>query len=138
MNLKPGYEDSFKLHRPGKDCAQSPCPTCGHTATYEKPVTSVARHKNSARFHALLAEAGRMHDKKQADYGRTDDPFANVRASEEWGIPGWVGAMVRLNDKVRRLQALAQNGRLSNESASDSFMDIAVYALIAHVLYEQE
>lgn len=97
-----------------------------------------ARHPNSARFHALLAEAGTTHDLKQGDYGKDDDPFANVRASEEWGIPGWVGAMVRLTDKVRRLQTLAGKGSLANESAYDSFVDIAVYALIAYVLYEQE
>lgn len=96
------------------------------------------RHPNSARFHELLAEAGSLHDRKQADYGAGDDPFANVRASEEWGIPGWVGAMVRLNDKVRRLQSLAQKGSLANESAYDSFVDISVYALIAYVLYEEE
>ena len=97
-----------------------------------------ARHPNSARFHALLAEAAALHDRKQADYGAGDDPFANVRASEDWGIPGWVGAMVRLSDKVRRLQSLAGKGHLVNEAAVDSFMDIAVYALIARVLYEQE
>ncbi|MCC6743441.1 MAG: DUF1599 domain-containing protein [Acidobacteria bacterium] len=96
------------------------------------------RHPNSARFHELLAEAGLLHDRKQADYGAGSDPFANVRASTEWGIPAWVGAMVRLSDKVRRLQSLATKGHLVNEAALDSFMDIAVYALIAHVLYEQE
>ena len=46
--------------------------------------------------------------------------------------------MVRLNDKVRRLQSLATKGTLNNEAAIDSFMDIAVYALIARILYEQE
>lgn len=96
------------------------------------------RHPNSERFHQLLVEMGELHDRKQEDYGRGDDPFANVRASEEWGIPGWVGAMIRLNDKVRRLQALRTKGSLANEAAVDSFMDIAVYALIALVLYEQE
>jgi hypothetical protein len=96
------------------------------------------RHPNSQRFHELLVEAGELHDRKQEDYGVGSDPFANVRASEEWGIPGWVGAMVRLNDKVRRLQSLARKGSLANEAAVDSFMDIAVYALIARVLYEQE
>lgn len=100
-------------------------------------VRNFAKHPNSARFHELLAQAGQMHDTKQADYGKDDDPFANVRASEEWGIPGWVGAMIRLNDKVRRLQALATRGSLANEAAVDSFMDIAVYAIIACVLYEQ-
>lgn len=89
------------------------------------------------RFHALLAEIAELHDKKQEDYGRTTDPFANVRASEEWGIPAWVGALIRLNDKVRRLQKLSQSGSLANESAEDSMRDIAVYALIALVLYRE-
>lgn len=79
-----------------------------------------------------------MHDRKQADYGRGDDPFANVRASEEWGIKGWVGAMVRAQDKVRRLQTFAQRGSLVNEPVRDSLLDLAVYALIALVLYEEE
>ena len=96
------------------------------------------RHPNSQRFHDLLAEAGALHDVKQADYGKGDDPFANVRSSEDWGMPGWVGAMVRLNDKVKRLQKLGRTGGLMNESAIDSFMDIAVYALIARVLYEEQ
>jgi len=90
-----------------------------------------------ARFHALLAEIAELHDKKQQDYGRTADPFANVRATEEWGMPGWVGAMMRLNDKVRRLQKFAQVGSLANESAEDSMRDIAVYALIALILYRE-
>jgi hypothetical protein len=89
------------------------------------------------RFHALLAEIAELHDKKQQDYGRTQDPFANVRATEEWGMPGWVGAMMRLNDKVRRLQKFAQVGSLANESAEDSMRDIAVYALIALILYRE-
>lgn len=95
------------------------------------------RHPNSARFHELLEEAGIMHDRKQADYGADNDPFANVRASEEWGIPPWVGALVRLNDKVTRLKSFARKGVLANESAKDSMMDIAVYALIAYCLYEE-
>lgn len=95
------------------------------------------RHPNSARFHELLTEAGDMHDRKQLDYGKGDDPFANVRATEEWGVDAWIGAMVRLSDKVKRLQSLSRKGYLANEAAKDSFIDIAVYALIAYVLFEQ-
>ena len=102
------------------------------------PDVDPVRHPNSAKFHAYLREAGELHDKKQADYGRGDDPFANVRSSSDWGMPGWVGAMVRLSDKVKRLQSLARTGNLSNEGAVDSFNDICVYALIARVLYEEE
>lgn len=98
----------------------------------------MTRHPGSARFHELLKEIGDLHDRKQQDYGTAGDPFANVRASAEWGIPGWVGALVRLNDKVVRLKQFARRGSLSNESARDSMLDIAVYALIALVLYEAE
>jgi hypothetical protein len=94
-------------------------------------------HPLSARFHELLHEAGALHDKKQEDYGRDNDPFANVRASSNWGVPPWVGAMIRGNDKVNRLQTFAQKKELKNESARDSLMDLAVYALIAIVLMEE-
>lgn len=96
------------------------------------------RHPLSQRFHDKLKEIGRLHDKKQADYGREGDPFSNVRSSEEWGIPAWVGAMVRATDKVRRLQTQAVKGSLENESAIDAFLDLAVYALIALILFEDE
>lgn len=96
-----------------------------------------ARHPSSRRVHELLREAGRLHDVKQADYGTDNDPFANVRASEAWGIPAWVGCMVRATDKVKRLQTMAVKGELANESALDSFSDLAVYALIGRALFEE-
>jgi len=96
------------------------------------------RHPDSERFHELLRRAGDMHDKKQSDYGRAQAPFANIEASEEWGVDPWVGSMIRLNDKVRRLQKPATGGTLANEGVLDSLMDIAVYALIAYVMYERD
>jgi hypothetical protein len=95
-------------------------------------------HPSSKKFYDLLIEAALLHAKKQKDYGSVKDPFANVRASEEWGIPSWIGACVRLNDKVRRLQTLSTKGSLVNESVRDSFMDICVYALIGLVMYEEQ
>jgi hypothetical protein len=90
------------------------------------------------RFHALLAEIGDLHDRKQADYGTDGDPFANVRASQDWGIDAWVGTMIRANDKVKRLQAAAQGSTLVNEGVEDSLMDLATYSLIALVLYREQ
>lgn len=101
-------------------------------------VPRVDRHPNSQRFHEILRELGELHDQKQADYGTKTDPFANVRSSEDWGMPAWVGAMVRASDKVRRLQSLVRNGKLENEAAEDSLRDLAVYAVIALVLFETE
>ena len=46
--------------------------------------------------------------------------------------------MVRATDKVRRLQTYAVNGRLANEGVEDSLMDLAVYAIIALVLWREQ
>jgi len=98
----------------------------------------IERHPHSQAFHDTLQVMGALHDRKQADYGRSDDPFANVRASEDFGIAGWVGAVVRANDKMRRLQAAARGSEMKNESVEDSLLDLAVYAVIALLLFQEE
>jgi hypothetical protein len=90
------------------------------------------------RFHALLKQIGELHDAKQRDYGTDADAFANVRGSEDWGVAPWIGAMVRATDKVRRLQTYAAKGSLINEGVEDSLMDLAVYSLIALILFREE
>jgi hypothetical protein len=94
-------------------------------------------HESSRKFYAVLAEAAKLHDKKQRDYGSDADPFANVRASEDFGIPAWLGCIIRGNDKVRRIQSFATRGELANESIEDALIDLLVYAGIALVLYRE-
>lgn len=96
------------------------------------------RKTGSERFHEELRSLGELHDSKQADYGRPEDPFANVRASDEFGIPPWIGCMVRANDKMRRIQTHAKGSTLKNENVEDSLRDLAVYSLIALCLYMEE
>lgn len=91
-----------------------------------------------AGFHAILKEIGELHNKKQADYGRKSDPFANIRASQDFGISPWIGAIVRGNDKMNRIKAFLINGNLKNESLEDSLLDLAVYAIIALRLRREE
>lgn len=95
------------------------------------------RHPSSEKFHAVLKEWGALHDAKQKDYGLDTDPFFNVRASQEWGVQAWVGALIRASDKVRRLQKAARGGTLEFESVIDSLNDLGVYTGIARVLYEE-
>jgi len=109
----------------------------GEPPRQESSKTERIYPKGDPRFHALLEEIGKLHDKKQLDYGREHDPFANVRASDDFGVPGWIGALIRANDKMRRLQKAARGGALANESVEDSFMDLAVYALIGLILYRE-
>ncbi len=100
--------------------------------------SGVDLHPASRRFHEILMEMWALHRAKQSDYGREHDPYANVRATEDWGQPAWVGAMIRATDKMRRLQKVARGGTLVNEAARDSFLDLAVYAVIGLVLWEED
>lgn len=91
----------------------------------------------SPDFRNTVWEILMLHAKKQRDYGNASDPFANVRASEDFGVPGWKGSLIRLNDKVTRLKNYSLTGTLANESVEDSLMDMAVYAIIALCLYRE-
>ena len=90
------------------------------------------------RFHGVLEELAAMHAKKAADYGSGKDVFANVRGSSAFGVPPWIGAMLRGNDKVKRIQSFIANGKLENEGVEDSLLDLASYAIIALVLLREE
>jgi len=89
-------------------------------------------------FEAVIEEVLAMHRRKGADYGTDEDFFANVSASKDWGISPWVGAMMRANDKVVRLQSASKGSTLQNEGIEDSLLDIATYAVIAVCLFRRE
>lgn len=105
---------------------------------------SEERHPSSQKYVDILQAAIELHDQKQKDYGSASDPFANVRSSADFGMPAWVGCMVRANDKMKRVQKAAkqvlagENVSMQNESVEDSFLDLLVYAGIGLVLFREE
>lgn len=91
------------------------------------------------KFHAALKEIAQLHDVKGADYdGSNGSEYQNHRAILKWGIPAWKSPMLRIGEKLARIQVAAQNNTLKNESVEDSLQDIAVLSLIALVLYRDE
>jgi len=96
------------------------------------------RHPLSERFHQILKEVGELHDKKQKDYGTKDDPFANVRGATEFGLPASMGAFIAMSDIMQRIKSFCANGRLENEPLDNALRDMAVYSIIALVLWEEE
>lgn len=89
-----------------------------------------------AEFFKILEEMGELHSRKSADYG-TSDPLANVRSATAFGVPAWVGVMIRAEDKMQRIRSMAAKGSLKNESVEDSLIDLANYAVIALILYRE-
>ena len=90
------------------------------------------------RFRTELDAIYDLHRKKQEDYGRGEDPFANLRSSSEFGLPAWVGVAIRMNDKMHRLKSFALNGELANEGLADTFQDLAAYAVMAKILWDDD
>lgn len=91
------------------------------------------------RYRALLDDLWHLHCKKARDYGDEDngDFLANLRASEAFGVPAWLGALIRLNDKVKRLQAYAKKRTLANEGVEDTLMDLSAYSLLVLILFRE-
>jgi hypothetical protein len=91
-----------------------------------------------SNFSNILKEVQAMHDKKSKDYGRPKDPYYNIRGSEDFGIPAWVGAVLRANDKMKRLQLAARGSALANEGIEDSLLDAITYFTIALDCFRSE
>jgi hypothetical protein len=78
---------------------------------------------------------------KGKGYGTDEDPFQNLRAGKEWGIPDWVGACLRAGDKQQRLKAYAMKGSettLPDEGPEDNLIDMVNYYCYALLFFREE
>lgn len=93
-------------------------------------------HPDAIEFLSIIDEMSTLSMNKQQDYGKDDSPFANVMASEDFGIPAWIGCSIRMGDKFRRIQKAAVSGvdSLKYDSVEDDFIDLAVYSAIGLLL----
>lgn len=101
-------------------------------------VVEQCSHPLSREYMRVLVECAELHAKKGADYGKVGDPFANVRASQEFGVAPWLGSVIRGNDKMSRLKSFATTGTLENEGVEDSLQDNVNYMAIALVLFREQ
>ena len=89
------------------------------------------------RFESLLDRMRQMHLSKGNDYEINGKEYANIRAAEDWNMPAWTYAMMRADEKMRRLKNFANGTALQHEGVMDSMLDIAVLSLIGLALYEE-
>ena len=80
-----------------------------------------------------------LHMSKTAGYGTEQDAWANFRTSQDWGVPAYIGCLVRMGDKYTRLTNLIKNPQNDQvgESITDTAQDLASYALIFICLYNE-
>ena len=72
-------------------------------------------------------------ERKNSDYtGSSNDPFANFKAIEVYGIKTEVGFLTRMTDKLARIASFIKNGELmvKDESVQDTLLDLANYSML--------
>jgi len=89
------------------------------------------------RFNEIVKEMTELHDRKNRDYAGSDY-LSNFLMCERMGIPAWKGSLIRLSDKLSRLMNISRTGEIavSEETVVDTLMDLAVYAIVTRILYE--
>jgi hypothetical protein len=95
--------------------------------------------QGSGAYLQLLDAMSKLHLDKNAGYGSKSDAWSNFRLSEAWGVPAYIGCLVRMSDKYQRLQNLIidPTNEKVGENIVDTAMDLAAYALIFVCLWNE-
>lgn len=71
--------------------------------------------------------------KKNHDYAASSDPFQNFNGSEIYGIHRVKGLLLRVGDKLQRINTFVEKGTLKvdNEGVHDAIEDVINYMILA-------
>ncbi len=75
---------------------------------------------------------------KSSDYAQPDDPFANFKGSEFLGIDLKRGILVRIMDKLSRINNLIDKEAIVEESVEDTCLDLMNYVNIVLMKFQEE
>ena len=92
-------------------------------------------------LHDQLCEKAKgIMSAKNHDYtgGGNADPFANFRASLVLGVQPEIGLMMRVMDKLKRIETFVNTGTLAvkTESVDDAILDVLNYMVVLAGLVE--
>lgn len=77
---------------------------------------------------------------KNHDYTAGGSLFSNFRASERRGVPGEMGLLLRVDDKLSRIQTFIQQGTLlvKGEGVEDAIVDVINYMVLLAGMIEEK
>lgn len=92
-------------------------------------------------LHGTLCEKSReIIRQKNYDYtGDDPDIFKNFRKSEHRGIPAEIGLLLRVDDKLGRIETFVKKRSLKvgNESVEDSVIDVINYMVLVYGIIKE-
>jgi hypothetical protein len=91
------------------------------------------------RFVVLTGEMVKICERKNRDYAKETDAFANFRRCETIGVPMLKGMLVRMTDKLERMgNLLDRPPAVQDEAIEDTAMDAAIYSLLFLIALEEQ
>jgi hypothetical protein len=87
----------------------------------------------------ILYNMQSVYEAKDNDYSATGLPMGNLRKCEDAGIEAWRGCLVRIGDKMSRLENFLKEKEylVISEKAEDTVVDLANYAILMSCLLEE-
>jgi hypothetical protein len=87
----------------------------------------------------ILDNMQAVYEAKDNDYSATGLPMGNLRKCEDAGIDAWRGCLVRIGDKMSRLENFLKEKEylVISEKAEDTVIDLANYAILMSCLIEE-
>lgn len=88
-------------------------------------------------FEAIMQSLVDLHHEKNHDYAG-GNYLSDLIASNRMGIPAWKNALLRIQQKMSRLESFAKQGefKVADEKLEDTCKDLAVYSIIMLMLYK--
>ena len=87
----------------------------------------------------ILYNMQSVYEAKDNDYSATGLPMGNLRKCEDAGIDAWRGCLVRIGDKMSRLENFLKEKEylVLSEKAEDTVIDLANYAILMSCLIQE-
>ena len=117
---------------------------------YKSNVISLEKKKRFGhpRFYEIIEELADLHDRKNRDYATPENPLSNftrvAKMCKQWNLvtegyePVKVALIYALKQVDAALKLLGSGKKGGVEGIPDRLRDIAVYAILAEILYIEE
>lgn len=91
---------------------------------------------NKSDFKKIIDDIWELHENKDHDYAG-GSYLNNFMSSHRIGIPAWKGVLIRMQDKVSRIENFSTQDemKVKDESVEDTLKDLAVYSILCLILY---
>ena len=106
--------------------------------TYDNTINILKTKFTDKTPLSILDNMQKVYEAKDNDYSSTGLPMGNLRKCEDAGIDAWRGCLVRMGDKISRLENFFNKQEFKvDEKAEDTIIDLANYSILMSCLLKE-